>query len=235
MKSALEHCIDEKADRFLVQDDGVVYLQTYGGATVELVGTDASLYLQVAKTLPACGDRKMVNDLVPVGLRADWKLGVQRQDGYTVWTVYSQKLPSFACDASTGSNVNTMKFKTSTGVELSVDLSETSNSGKGESFLLGSNGKPSAFDPLTAARSESVFMLQLLECATGVKLDENQKTTFISVLSDLPEGATLLDLLDAILGIEHEQYKPLEPLFKALQRMQEEGGHAGLFEQRADV
>lgn len=98
MKSALEHCIEQKADRFLVQDDGVVYLQTYGGATAELIDTDASPYLQVAKTMRKCGDRKMVNDLVPVSLRADWKLGVQRQDGYSVWTVYSQKLPSFSAE-----------------------------------------------------------------------------------------------------------------------------------------
>lgn len=95
MKSALEHCIDQKADRFLVQDDGAVYLQAYGGATVELVGTDASPYLHATKNMRT-GDRKKINDLVPGVLRADWKLSVQRQDGYTVWTVYSQKLPSLS-------------------------------------------------------------------------------------------------------------------------------------------
>ena len=94
MKSALEHCIETKADRFLVYDDGVVFLQTYGGSTLELVGTDASPYLEVAKTMLACGDRKKANDLVPAELRSDWKLSVQRQDGYTVWTVYSQQLPT---------------------------------------------------------------------------------------------------------------------------------------------
>jgi len=108
MKSALEHCIDAKADRFLVQDDGVVFLQTYGGATVELVGTDATPYLKVAKNMRT-GDRKKTNELVPIGLRSDWTLSVQRQDGYTVWTVYSQILPSFSAEflASIDAQTNT--------------------------------------------------------------------------------------------------------------------------------
>lgn len=101
MKSVLEHCIEKNADRFLVQDNGVVFLQTYGGATVELVGIDASPYLQVSKTMPA-GGRKAANDLVPIGLRSDWKLSVQRQDGYTVWTVYNQTLPTLTSDSVTG-------------------------------------------------------------------------------------------------------------------------------------
>lgn len=145
------------------------------------------------------------------------------------------KAPHAGALVSFGSNVHTLKFKTSTGDELSVDLSEASSFGKGNSFLFGANKKPSGFDPLAAARRESVFMLQLLEHAAGVTLDENQRATFISVLADLPEGATVIDLLDAILGIEPEEYKPLEPLFKALQRMQEQGVYAGLFEQRVDV
>ncbi|WP_116827125.1 MULTISPECIES: hypothetical protein [Pseudomonas syringae group] len=108
MKSALERCIDAKADRFLVQDDGVVFLQTYGGATIELVGTDATPYLKVAKNMRT-GDRKKTNELVPIGLRSDWKLSVQRQDGYTVWTVYSQILPGFSAEflASIEAQTNT--------------------------------------------------------------------------------------------------------------------------------
>ncbi|MCF5371978.1 hypothetical protein [Pseudomonas syringae] len=99
LKSALEQCIEEKADRFLAYDDGTVYLQTYGGRTVELAGTDASPYLEIAKGMSACGDRRMANELVPKVLRADWKLSVQRQDGYSVWTVYSQRLPSLSTDS----------------------------------------------------------------------------------------------------------------------------------------
>lgn len=121
--------------------------------------------------------------------------------------------------------MNTIKFKTSTGEELSVNLSETTGSGKGKRFLPQSSG----FDPLTVARTESDFMLRLLENAAGVVLNAEQKEVFFTALSDLPEGATVLDLLDSILGIEPEQYKPLAPLFKVLQQMQEEGVHAGLF------
>lgn len=126
--------------------------------------------------------------------------------------------------------MNTIKFKTTTGEELSVNLSETAGSGKGKSFLPQSSG----FDPLAVSRTEQVFMLQLLERASGVTLAEEQKQTFFAVLSDLPEGATVLDLLDAILGVPPEQYEPLAPLFKVLQQMQQEGVHAGLFTQQAD-
>lgn len=112
-----------------------------------------------------------------------------------------------------------------------IIFAESAGSGTGKSFL----PKSSGFDPLVVARTESVFMLQLLEQASGVTLDDEQKQTFITVLSDLPEGATVIDLLDAILGVPPEQYEPLAPLFKALQQMQQEGVYAGLFDQRADM
>ncbi|MDD1011607.1 hypothetical protein M5G27_29540 [Pseudomonas shahriarae] len=110
-----------------------------------------------------------------------------------------------------------------------IIFAENAGSGKGKSFL----PQPSEFDPLAVARTESVFMLQLLEQASGVTLGDEQKQAFFAVLSDLPEGATVLDLLDAILGVPPEQYEPLAPLFKVLQQMQEEGVHAGLFTQHA--
>lgn len=124
----------------------------------------------------------------------------------------------------------TVKMQTTTGEDVQMVLAENAGSGKGKSFL----PQLSGFDPLTVARTESVFMLQLLEQASGVTLGDEQKQTFLAVLSDLPEGATVLDLLDAILGVPPEQYEPLAPLFKALQKMQEEGVHAGLFTQHAD-
>lgn len=98
MKSALELCIEAKAIRFLVQDDGVVFIQPLLGGPREQADADASPYLQFAKKVPAYGDRKKANELVPVELRADWKLSVQREHGYTVWTVYSQKLPSISTE-----------------------------------------------------------------------------------------------------------------------------------------
>lgn len=97
MKSALELCIEANAGRFIVQDEGVVFIQPAQGGPLEQIDTSASPYLLASKNMRT-GNRKMANDLVPIGLRADWKLSVQRQDGYTVWTVYSQKLPSFSAE-----------------------------------------------------------------------------------------------------------------------------------------
>ncbi|WP_162893406.1 hypothetical protein [Pseudomonas savastanoi] len=97
MKSALELCIDAKAGRFIVMDGGIVYIQPLSGGDLEQVDADASPYLQNSKNM-ITGDRKTANDLVPIALCVDWKLSVQRQDGYTVWTVYSQKLPSLSAE-----------------------------------------------------------------------------------------------------------------------------------------
>lgn len=98
MKSALELCIEAKADRFIVRDDGVVYIQPPVGGALVQVDADASPYLQATKNM-STGDRKKANDLVPMSLRVDWKISVQRQDGYTVWTVYSQKPLSFSAES----------------------------------------------------------------------------------------------------------------------------------------
>lgn len=98
MKSALELCIEANSDRFIVQDDGVVYIQPASGGALVKVDADASPYLQANKNM-STGDRKKASDLVPKVLRVDWKLSVQRQDGYTVWTVYSQKLPSLSAES----------------------------------------------------------------------------------------------------------------------------------------
>lgn len=97
MKSALELCIDAKAGRFIVMDGGVVYIQPLSGGELEQVDADASPYLQATKNMRLMS-RKSTNDLVPLEMGADWKLSVQREDGYTVWTVYSQKLPSFSAE-----------------------------------------------------------------------------------------------------------------------------------------
>lgn len=97
MKSALELCIDARAGRFIVMDGGVVYIQPPLGGELEQVDADASPYLQATKNMRLMG-RKSTNDLIPLEMRADWKLSVQREDGYTVWTVYSQKLPSFSAE-----------------------------------------------------------------------------------------------------------------------------------------
>lgn len=112
-----------------------------------------------------------------------------------------------------------------------MNLSETASTGKGKSFLPGGLPDLSGLDPLAAARTAPEFMVKFLEQATGVSLDAEQKQTLFTVLSELPEDATILDLLNEILGITPEQYEPLAPLFKALQKMQEEGEYAGLFAQ----
>ncbi|ALN21793.1 hypothetical protein [Ectopseudomonas mendocina] len=100
MKSAFEQCVERKATRFIVSDDGAVYLELrtnpqMPGAEVPLekIEADASPYLSTAAGLAHMGIVK-ANDLVPIQLRADWRLSVQREKSYSVWTVYSQKLPA---------------------------------------------------------------------------------------------------------------------------------------------
>lgn len=130
-----------------------------------------------------------------------------------------------------------MKFKTTSGAELETDLSEARHT-----IILGGDAEMSRFNPLEAARNAPEFMVQLLEQSAGIKLDDEKKKVVLSILADLPEGATMRDLYEAIkveeaasIGIKPEQYEALAPLFEALRRMQAEGVHAGLFDQRADV
>lgn len=100
MKSAFEQCIDRKAARFIVTDDGAVHLEQEVNAGLERISADASAYL-VATAGMSLGDiHKGGNDLVPAHLRSDWRLGVQRENGYSVWTPYCQRLPSFAGNLS---------------------------------------------------------------------------------------------------------------------------------------
>lgn len=100
MKSAFEQCIERNAVRFIVTDAGAVYLELQVNAQVpgaevpvEKIDADASPYLAIAAGLPSMGIEK-ANELVPAELKADWRLSVQRENGYSVWTVYSQKLPT---------------------------------------------------------------------------------------------------------------------------------------------
>jgi hypothetical protein len=128
-----------------------------------------------------------------------------------------------------------IQFKTSSGGDLHIAPGDV-----GHVLILGGNAEHSAYNPIDAARSAPEFMVQLLEQAAGLTLGSEEKKAVISILGDLPEGATMRDLLDAIkakeaesLGITPEQYDALEPLFVALQRMQAEGVYASLFTQHA--
>ncbi|HBO2935358.1 TPA: hypothetical protein L4R50_000354 [Pseudomonas aeruginosa] len=105
MNSAVEQSIANNAGRFIVSDSGCVYLELRvnpmtPGAEVPLekVNADATPYLAVAAELPFMGIKE-ATELVPLGLRDDWRLSVQQERGYSVWTLYSQKLPSF-CDTA---------------------------------------------------------------------------------------------------------------------------------------
>ena len=91
------------------------------------------------------------------------------------------------------------------------------------------------YDALNAAHTAPEFILQLLEAAAGVTLDSQRKQTMVSVLSGLPENAILIDLLNAVRGLESEQSEPLKPLLDVMEQMQKEGVHATVFDHFADL
>lgn len=95
MKSALEQCIERKADRFVVRDSGEVFLEHRVNGGLEQIDADAACYLAAVAQL-AYLEPTMVDNLVSAHLQIHWRLSVQREDGYSVWTPYSQKLPTLA-------------------------------------------------------------------------------------------------------------------------------------------
>lgn len=132
--------------------------------------------------------------------------------------------------------MKTIKLTPSTGESLPVKFSETAGTGKGKPFFFAADAEPFGFNPLDVARTAPEFMVEFLERAAEITFDDWQKQAVHSVLAELPQGATMRDLYEAIkakeaaaLGITPEQYEGLEPLFRALQKMQEEGKMAGLF------
>ena len=91
--TAFEQCIRAKAARFLVRDDATVLLEPQINGPLQVIEADASLYLvEVAST--GRYERRMVDSLVPEAFRGAWRLGMQKQDGYTVFTPYNQTLPN---------------------------------------------------------------------------------------------------------------------------------------------
>lgn len=98
MLTALELCIQRKASRFFVGDDGVIHMEQAGKSGIERVDADAAPYLKVAVGM-TFGDRpRMVDHLIPAKLRLKWRLSVHRERDYSVWTPYLQQLPSLAID-----------------------------------------------------------------------------------------------------------------------------------------
>ncbi|MBX8556961.1 hypothetical protein K5D56_26360 [Pseudomonas cichorii] len=102
--------------------------------------------------------------------------------------------------------------------------------------------QPFKFNLLEAGRSEPDFIVQLLEQFSATKLSAEKKTSILIIISELPEGAGMRDLYEAIkvqeaasLGITVEQYEVLSPVLEALQGIFTSGDHAFLFEQPADV
>ncbi|WP_155741811.1 hypothetical protein [Pseudomonas putida] len=70
------------------------------------------------------------------------------------------------------------------------------------------------------------------------KISTEKRVDLLAIVAALPEGATMLDLFEAIkaheaasLGITSEQYEALSPLLVALRGMQEKGALAALFDQ----
>lgn len=102
--------------------------------------------------------------------------------------------------------------------------------------------QPYKFNPLEAGRAEPEFIVQLLEQFVGAKLSAEKKTSILAVIAELPEGAGMRDLCEAIkaqeaasLGVTVQQYQALSPVLEVLQGMLVSGDHAALFEQPADV
>ncbi len=102
--------------------------------------------------------------------------------------------------------------------------------------------QPFKFNPLEAGRAEPDFIVQLLEQLVGAKLSAEKKTSVLTIISELPEGAGMRDLYEAIkvqeaasLGLTVEKYEALSPVLEALRGMLTQGGHAALFEQPADA
>lgn len=98
MTTALEHCINRQVLRFIVSDDGAVFMEETINAGYERVTTDAAPYLELAVGM-SYGDRpRMADHLVPAQLKTKWRLGVHRERDYSVWTAYSQQFPALTVD-----------------------------------------------------------------------------------------------------------------------------------------
>ncbi|MGG2621670.1 hypothetical protein [Pseudomonas aeruginosa] len=102
-------------------------------------------------------------------------------------------------------------------------------------------GDPIAMNPLEAGRSAPEYLVDFLEQLGEVSLDSEQRQALHAVVEDLPQGASMRDLIEALkakeaaeLGISLEQYEALTPLFRALQAMQEKGPFSHLFSDGSD-
>ncbi|NVL49949.1 hypothetical protein F2S72_09370 [Pseudomonas syringae pv. actinidiae] len=102
--------------------------------------------------------------------------------------------------------------------------------------------QPFKFNPLEAGRAEPDFIVQLLEQFASTKLSAEKKASILTIISELPDGAGMSDLYEAIkvqeaasLGVTVEQYDALSPVLESLQRMLAPGDQDALFEQPADV
>jgi hypothetical protein len=102
--------------------------------------------------------------------------------------------------------------------------------------------QPFKFNPLEAGRAEPDFIVQLLEQFVGAKLSAEKNTSILTISSELPQGAGMRDLYEAIqvqeaasLGITVEEYEALSPVLEALQGILTQRDHAALFEQAADA
>lgn len=92
-ENIIEVCARQRGARFLVFDDGRLYIEPARNAPLQLFDGDAVQYL--TETAGASfGDRRMVNHLMPDTLCTDFSLGFQKERGYAVFTLYSTRPPS---------------------------------------------------------------------------------------------------------------------------------------------
>lgn len=93
-KSPFTACLGRKADRFSVETDGRVWLETINKEPVLCVDVDAALFVEEAKNVGP-NVRVMVDHLVPPEYSGTWRLGMQTQpEGHAVFTPYKQELPT---------------------------------------------------------------------------------------------------------------------------------------------
>lgn len=89
MNPVLQHCIDIKSSRFIVQDDGLVFIEAYVDGPLVPFDIDASIFLKIASGIEPY-TRKVVDDLIPDDQRNNWRLLVQREDNFSIWSIYSR-------------------------------------------------------------------------------------------------------------------------------------------------
>lgn len=95
---------------------------------------------------------------------------------------------------------------------------------------------PISLNPLDAGLSAPESVVRMIELMSQKTLDPVQEQAMLALVTALPKGATMRDLIQAIkekesadLGITVDQYDALSPLFGVLEGLLAEGAYASIF------